>query len=61
VRPRHRLSGGVLLPESKLHVFSQNRWRFDARFSELIKGQQPMSAPAFGDTLVAKLSERVEH
>jgi putative intracellular protease/amidase len=28
---------------------------------ELITGQQPMSAPAFGDTLVAKLNEHVEH
>jgi putative intracellular protease/amidase len=26
---------------------------------ELITGQQPMSAPAFGDALVTKLSERV--
>jgi putative intracellular protease/amidase len=26
---------------------------------ELITGQQPMSAPAFGDALVAKLNERV--
>jgi len=28
---------------------------------ELITGQQPMSAPAFGDALVAKLNEHVEH
>ena len=28
---------------------------------ELITGQQPMSAPAFGDALVAKLNERVQH
>jgi putative intracellular protease/amidase len=61
VRPRHRLSGGARLPESEPHVFPQNRRRFDARFSELITGQQPMSAPAFGDALVAKLNERVEH
>jgi putative intracellular protease/amidase len=27
---------------------------------ELITGQQPMSAPAFGDALVAKLNERVQ-
>jgi putative intracellular protease/amidase len=28
---------------------------------ELITGQQPMSAPAFGDALVAKLNEHVQH
>ena len=27
---------------------------------ELITGQQPMSAPAFGDTLVAKLNQHVQ-
>ena len=30
-------------------------------YRELIIGQQPMSAPAFGDTLVATLDERVQH
>jgi putative intracellular protease/amidase len=27
---------------------------------ELITGQQPMSAPAFGDALVAKLNEHAQ-
>lgn len=46
------------LAEAGAHVDTVANWRSNVIVDrELITGQQPMSAPAFGDALVAKLNE----
>ncbi|WP_244111070.1 hypothetical protein [Burkholderia gladioli] len=48
------------LAEAGAHVDSVANWRSNVVVDrELITGQQPMSAPEFGDVLVEKLNARV--
>lgn len=49
------------LAEAGARVESIANWHPDVVVDrELIKGQQPMSAPAFGDALDAKLSQHAQ-
>jgi putative intracellular protease/amidase len=50
------------LAEAGAHVETIANWHPNVVVDrELITGQQPMSAPAFGDALVAQLNEHVQH